>query len=232
MSLTLESLKQSLKNTGGNLLYHHCRELDSIRPYQIEHHPRYADPDFLPSYRWLEKKIGFFPIFFAVGKSIHDLYMTGYNGQFRTYDCWGFGERGPRRKQQPNYVLFSYKHVPGIFTDFDDWDTLLRLATQHDPNIYKDAKKKPRIELWLCKKIFKLRENLRSDRTWIRQAIRKPYSVQLVTKYFDATKADRLLCRNQTTKEYLESCGYKNVHVLKIPADYEQIEKMEKVCYK
>jgi hypothetical protein len=221
--MNITEINKKLAETGKGLLYHHCRDLNSIQPREIKHKPIFVDSDYLPAYRWLESIVKFFPVFYSVGKSLHDIYMTGYNSQFCTRECWGFGKKGNRRKQQPNLVLFSYKQVPGIFTDFDNWEIFLKKSID-DRNFIEKMKRTPNMEIFVLKRIFRVGNRKRSWNTWIRHAVKHPYGVQLIARTFNAKIADRIICRNQITKNYLENCGYKNIHILRIPADYDAIE--------
>jgi hypothetical protein len=189
----------------------------------MEHRACFADQDFLPAYRWLKDVIGFFPIFFSVGKNLHDLYMTGYNTQFCTYECWGFGNKGPRRRNQPNLVLFSFKNVTGVFTDFDVWEYFLKKSID-EPKFLKLMREHSEAKKYILNKLFK--KNWTKKR-WIEEAIECPYEVQLLSKTIDVRRADRVLCRNQATKEYLEEHGYKNIHILRIPSSHKELVKLE-----
>ncbi len=62
------------------LTYHHCRSLKSIVHGEVRASPEHAD-EFKDSYAWLEKQVGFYPIFLAVGTTEEDIRMAGYQGQ-------------------------------------------------------------------------------------------------------------------------------------------------------
>ena len=59
-------------------MYHHCRPLESIVYGDVKANPEHVVPEHIQPYNWLEKEVGFYPLFLAVGETIEDIYMTGY----------------------------------------------------------------------------------------------------------------------------------------------------------
>lgn len=88
------------------LQYSHCRSLSSVVHGEIKANPKYAENDFKRAYSWLEKEVGFYPLFLAVGTAYEDLRMTGY-------------------LDNSENVLFSFGEVRGVFMDFITWHLVL-----------------------------------------------------------------------------------------------------------
>jgi hypothetical protein len=97
------------------LLYHYALPIKNVRLIFKESkgllipRPKYSDPDFLPAYQWIQKEVGFFPIFIAIGDSIESIQMTGF-------------------QNSPQHVLFSFEDVKGIFMDYDNWHIVLNAS--------------------------------------------------------------------------------------------------------
>lgn len=96
------------------LQYSHCRSLSSVVHGEIKANPRYAEKDFKKAYSWLEREVGFYPLFLAVGTTYEDLRTTGY-------------------LDNSENVLFSFEEVQGVFMDFITWH--IALNSRH--NNYK-----------------------------------------------------------------------------------------------
>jgi hypothetical protein len=106
----------------------------------IHKHPdrRLASPDFLPAYEWLTKELGFFPFFFAVGRSGDVIRMTGYDDNWRVFT--GYVEQGGtwvkhsrKRGEFPNLALFSFGQVEGVYMDYDSWHIALNACMNGHP---------------------------------------------------------------------------------------------------
>jgi len=80
------------------LQYHHCRSLDSAVYGRVEASPEHADQDFKDAYSWLEKEVGFYPLFLAVGTTDEDIRMTGYQNQWRKILSDGLNGKDYRKK--------------------------------------------------------------------------------------------------------------------------------------
>ena len=159
---------------------------------------------FKDAYKWLEKEVGFFPIFLAVGTTLNDIRMTGYQGQWGRFLSWSPEEGGKYRKKGefPNRVLFSFDEIDGIYMDFDAWHLVLN--SQH--NNYQLTEYEKRL-------MFRYSW---SKADWLRRARKDPESVQLVTPKLDLRKSKRIEVRNKSTKKKLEEIGFTNVKVNRI----------------
>ena len=73
---------------GKSVLYHHCRPFESVVFGTVLAEKEFFDPDLKGAYEWLEKEIGFYPIFLSVGTRERDLYMTGYQDNWRVLTGW------------------------------------------------------------------------------------------------------------------------------------------------
>lgn len=63
------------------LRYHHSRNLNGVVYGDVEADPRYTDPLFRGAYAWLAGRIGFSPLFLAVGSTKADFKMTTYDDE-------------------------------------------------------------------------------------------------------------------------------------------------------
>lgn len=200
----------------GGQIYHHCTDLENIVYGEIKADPKYSDEDLLGSYKWLEGKIGFFPLFLAVGETEEDIRMTGYQNQWRRFIATrnvGRREDGTyiqknvyRKKGEfPNYVLFSFNAVDGIFTDYDLWCDIICYIRDGVPQYdYTDCRRRQLFKpSWPKSK-------------WLRKAKKDPHSVQLVTQKLYLPDADRIWVRNKKTQRLMGEKGFENVEVRRI----------------
>lgn len=199
---------ENKENFWSQYYFHHARLLEHS-PFGI------ATPEYDPNdpeakleeeaNKWLEKQIGFAPIFMAVGNTEEDVYMTGYQNQWgkiltQSKDETTYLQRG----QFPNRVLFSFKDISdGVFIDYMNWFIVLNSG-------YRDYQIKDHETRSIFRKSWS-----RSD--WLRYTGRNPHSVMLVVPQLDLTKADHVSVRNKMTKLTLENLGFSNVDVVKLP---------------
>ncbi|MEK6846302.1 MAG: hypothetical protein AABY26_06065 [Nanoarchaeota archaeon] len=185
------------------LQYHYCVSLEGVVYGEVRANSEYADPCFKDAYSWLEKEVGFYPLFLAVGATEEDIRMTGYQNQWRRILSGGSnGKTYRKRRILPNEVLFSFEEIDGVFMDYGYWHIALNAA--HNNYQITDYEKKL---------IFKPSWS-KSD--WLRKARKTPHSVQLVTPKLYLPDAHRVLIRNQQTKKLLESMGFDGVEVGRI----------------
>lgn len=186
------------------LQYHHCRSLDSVVYGNIAGSPEYAGEDFIDAYSWLEKEVGFYPTFLAVGSTEEDIRMTGYQNQWGRIVSEGFEKKRYRKKGEfPNNVLFSFEDVEGVFMDYGDWHRALSADHKnHEMTAYEK------------RLIFKPSW---PKSKWLRKAKNDPHSVQLVTPELYLPGAARISVRNQKTKKLLMSRGFDNIETKRIP---------------
>ena len=182
------------------LLYHHCANIKAVKYDEIKPEPKYSDKYAKDAYSWLEKKVGFYPFFLAVGKTEEDLRMTGYQNQWRKLISQKpEGNEYVKKGEFRNDILFSFENLEGIFTDYDYWHLVLCASHKN----YQMTNYEERL-------IFKPSW---SKSKWLREAIKNPHSIQLITNCLDLRKSKRVWCRNKETKKYLEGLGFRNVEV-------------------
>jgi len=174
---------------------------------EIKPSREHSDPEYLKSIEWLEKEVGFYPLFLAVGTTDEDLRMTGYQDNWRVKVASSYKDGkqvGEYRKKGefPNQVLFSFNEVDGIFTDYQGWHIALNSAW-NNYNISKQDKRYIFKYSWPRSK-------------WIRKALDDAMGVQLVAPRLDLRLADRVMVRNNTTKKQLEETGFNNIEVKRI----------------
>lgn len=195
------------------ILYHHCRSLDSITLGEVKANPKYFDSDLRGGYYWLRREVGFNPLFLAVGNSEEDIRMTGYPNQWNRIigtEIVGRRKDGSyiqknvlrKRGEFPNYVLFSFDEVEGIFMDYGYWHLVLN-ANYKNYNISDYEKRLIFKPSWDKSK-------------WLKKARKEPHSVQLVTCRLYLPDARGIFVRNQETKKVLEKMRFKNVKVKRI----------------
>lgn len=198
------------------LLYHHGRDLESVIYGEVKPNTRYVeDKWFLGAYKWLEKEVGFFPLFLAVGEDHYKtIAMTGYQDNWRRLLSYTLTDRGRRigvdyrkKGEFPNKVLFSFDELDGIFMDFDYWHIVLNASPD-----YKIKKKHKR---WIFKPFW-------SKEKWLEKSRRKEWvkwDVQMVVPSLYLPGAKRIWVRNKKTKKYLEETGFENVEVRRLKVE-------------
>ena len=187
------------------LLFHHSMDLDEVVLGEIQGNPNFSDPEFKNAYLWLEREVGFYPLFLAVGGTEDDIRMTGYqdNWRIRTSYTYVNGKiKGHYRKagEFPNVILFSFEDIDGIFMDYDYWHLVLNSSNKNITDYEKRLIFKPS---WTKAK-------------WLRKSSEYPHSVQLVTSKVVLPKAARIYVKNKKTKKSLENIGFSNVDVKRI----------------
>ncbi len=184
--------------------YHHCRNLESVVYGEVKGNPEFGDKDYKGAYNWLEKELGFYPLFLAVGETEEDIRMTCYADNWRVRISTSL-EDGKlngiytKKGEFPNYVLFSFDNVEGIFSDYDSWHLVLA-ARQKNYNMTSYEKR------LLFKPSWK-----KSD--WLRKARKEPGTVQIVTPKLYLPSSKRIWARNNETKVLLEKSGFSDIEV-------------------
>jgi hypothetical protein len=208
------------------LLYQHCRELDHVR-YDVGLGYRYthahAEPDcarsgggcdfterwhhafyFEAAYRWLAERVGFWPLWLAVGGSDDDRRRTSYHDQFRRAWADGVGVANP--------VLFSWREKPSPllrYPCFEHWSTISLTGIDCQPPQASGPRQHrsvcppadPRAQTWILHPSW-------SEGDWLRRAGLVPRSVQAVAPMLDLRSADAVWCRNQPTRRRLVEIGF------------------------
>jgi hypothetical protein len=204
------------------LLYHHCRELvhtryDLVVPWRVTQAlPEPAERDtgtvwddwslaehMEASYRWLAQRVGFWPLWLAVGASDEDRRMSGYQLQWR------------RQSETANNVLFSWARPPTPtlhYLCYGHWHIVLNSVYYQGRYRQPDYRAEvegmtPQLESWVM-------HPRRQPRDWLRAAASEPHSVQAVVPLLDLRTADVLWCRNQAARKQLCDMGFAPERVL------------------
>jgi hypothetical protein len=158
------------------------------------------DLTFDAAYAWAAERVGFWPLFVAVGGDDADRRMTGYQDQWRRWRATDGEETRP-----PSRVLFSWRDAPPatVFMDFAAWHIVLNSVEfpredLGDPRVRQLA---PSYERQIWKHSWQA-----SD--WLRMARRGQVSVQAVVPELDLRTADELWCRNQACAHQLVDAGF------------------------
>lgn len=176
------------------LLYHHAIKVSDLVFGIIHPSEKFSCSDFIPAYRWFEKQCGFYPIFLAVGYSVESIRMTGYQNNWLKEDVI----------HDKDLVCFSFQDVNGVFTDYDYWH--IPLGQGWDGKEVKTTKQENR---WIFKKSW-------SKSKWIRNANKKPHTVQICVPELDLRQAARIWVKDKETQDKVAGMGFKNVIIKKI----------------
>jgi hypothetical protein len=197
-------------DTPPRLLYHYCMPASGVIRGNIVPDRTRSFPDFLPAYEWVEERLGFFPLFLAVGRLDEIAWMTGYQDNWRVVTGGETGESGYRKicrkkGEFPNLALLSFESVDGVFMDYDYWHIALnafmngsRVSRQEESWIFKHSWTKSR---------------------WIHAALAGTHQVQLVTPALPLTEAREIRVRNTATRSLIEGRGFGEVRVYRIPVN-------------
>jgi hypothetical protein len=209
---------------GGELLFHHSRELRHV-PFGIVRQARVStilprsqrpptspldDPWYEaklawePAYDWLAERLGFYPLFLAVGSTDDDRRMTGYQDQWR--QLLGYGPEGRvyrRRGQISSRCLFSWSRMPTdlVFLDFGYWHVILNAVSSD----LERAEARVLLQPWFDERSLFRRSWATSD--WLRRA-RRDGGVQAVAQELDLRTSDEVWCRNREARNRLLLQGF------------------------
>jgi hypothetical protein len=192
--------------------YHHIVPFHRVKYDVIVPVREYSDDQwFIPAYEWLHDRLGFWPLFVAVGIP-SDVSMTGYQSNWRrflggTFQGKRYNKIYVKKGEAPNYVLFSFRHVEGVFTDYMSWHFVLGARGNRPQEDVTDNE---------CRQLFK--KSWPRSR-WLHKARKERSEVQLIAPSLDLRTACRIWCRNKATKKALEKMGFRNVRVKRIPVN-------------
>ena len=166
--------------------------------------PALSDPGFLAAYEWLERELGFFPLFCAVGTSDEVILMTGYDDNWRVVTGGRFvsGEYQKIRRKKgefPNLAIFSFDRMEGVFMDYMSWHIALNSCVNADPVSNTEKRQIFKPSWTKCR--------------WIRAAVNESHMVQLVTPALPLREVAKVQVRNNATKRFLEKSGFQNVEI-------------------
>lgn len=157
------------------------------------------------AYRWLAERVGFWPLFLAVGDSDDDRRLTGYQQQW---------SRSPYLSPEPprDQVMFSWSTTPAfaVHCCYPDWHIVLNSVCKgprlHDFRVESGYR---RLESWVLHPSW-------GDRDWRRRAIRRPGSVQAVAPMLDLGCADEVWAPSKTVARELTRLGFDHVAVKRL----------------
>lgn len=219
--LTLSSMTQKEVIAMENKVYlFHGRDLNEVTcgvVYPNKEHPH--NPDQVPKYQWLEKQIGFWPLWLAVG-SRKAAYFTRYH--YNWTSGYGWNERGhldwkPWKKgEAPNRVMFIFDPncIDGVFVDYMSWLDLGMCMRHTTAGVVVEN-----VDDQLKKRIL-LDGMTREEK--MQYSYKNPLYLNYVTQNLDLRKALAVWCRDEATKQKLEQMGFTKVQVVRILADPEK----------
>jgi hypothetical protein len=178
---------------GDSPVFHHRISLElllragnELKPSEHFTKLKPEEDDALIVNRWLEKQVGFYPLFLAVGTQRDDILQTAYHVQWH------------RCGEPLNYVLLSFRDVPDpVFVDEQAWFCVLNSS-------HCDYRIGPGIRKTLLKRSW-------TRSRWMRWS--KKRSAYAVVRSLNPKDADRVWVRNRTTGDLLLKEGYRNVSV-------------------
>ncbi len=168
--------------------FYHVIDLSAVSRSILRPQVQFSDREWVPAYQWLEKEIGFYPLFLAAG-DLDAAYVTGYQNQWRVHigGTMADGKYQPKMRKAgefPNLVLLAFPQsaLQGCFTDYPWWNIVLTdVLCQRaiGPGLYR----------YLFKKSW-------SRSKWLRSANRDGHAAQLLVPELDLSKAAFLWARN------------------------------------
>ena len=172
--------------------------------------PAYStDTYLLPAYEWLAEQIGFFPHFISVGNDEWAIHRTGYQYNWKV-GTGGDIVQGEYRKTYrkkgkfPNLVLLSFDHLEGVFMDHMSWHIAINACTKGKSVSAREMK-------MILKPSW-------TDQRWLRASM-KSHAVELLIPEIPLDKAAVVWVRNLTTRKLMETRGFRNVRVARIPVE-------------
>lgn len=208
------------KFCNGDVRLYHCMPLSAVS-YNVLHPDRqFSDSELLPAYLWLEERIGFYPLFLALGQE-DSISMTGYTNQWkRVVGCErrhnGSITNVYRRKGEfPNDVLFGFDKavlaaLDAVFTDYSSWLGVLNCIDAEAKRIDEQL-----VGERLLKSLFKCSW---SAGRWLSCSFNNPNAVQVLVPQLDLRLAREVWVRNQTSARRLCNMGFANVKVRRLSA--------------
>ncbi len=195
----------------------HCMPVSKVkRSTLLVPGPRHSSKEYLPAYKWLEERVGYFPMFLAAGNEDEAPYTTGYHNQWRVSlsqkKCPKSGRLVTLKRRKagrfPNLVMFRFDEAPSncTFMDSSWWAiSVMNGLTQGILPAEPDVKR-----------VFK---RSWSRNRWLNKAAADGCSVELVVPQLDLSKTSSVWVRNQATADRLTQLGYTNVQVRRIAVD-------------
>lgn len=185
--------------------YWHCMSVHLLQNPVLVPDPKYSDKDYLPGYKWLEKQIGFFPLFMAAGTEDSAPYNAGYNNQWRVkLSSTEYRAKGDIQ----NFVMFRFDETPETCCFLDSGWWSVGILTPHLNN------EEPRQS-----EVRSVLKRSWSRARWLREIAKDKIGIELVVPQLDLRKANEVWVRNKHTRAQVEKLGFKNVQVRRIPVE-------------
>ncbi len=192
--------------------FYHVIEFAAVSRSVLQPQLEFSDSDWIPAYQWLEKEIGFYPLFLAVGDG-DAAYVTGYQNQWRVHIGGNMvdGKYVPKKRKAgefPNFVLLAFPQsaLQGCFTDYPWWNIVLT-------DVLCQRAIGPGLHRYLFKKSW-------SRSKWLRTANRDGSAVQLLVPELDLSKAAFVWARNKKSAQALRDMGFENVSVKRLKLEH------------
>lgn len=192
--------------------FYHAIDLEAVSRSVLRPQVEFSDSEWVSAYRWLEKEIGFYPLFLAVGDE-SAAYVTGYQNQWRVHIGGSIIDGNyvaSKRKagEFPNVALLAFRQgdIQGCFTDYQWWNIVLTdvlCGRPIGPALYR----------YLFKKSW-------SRSKWLRTANGDGHLVQMLVPELDLSKAAFLWARNEKSAEALRAMGFENVSVKRLKLEH------------
>ncbi|MBK7747820.1 MAG: hypothetical protein IPP57_08705 [Candidatus Obscuribacter sp.] len=206
-----ENTATSGSKTGKRVKCFHSMSLSQVTFDRMVADPKYSDSDYLPAYRWAETRLGFFPLFLAVGTD-ESIGMTGYSNQWRRFlgnerDASGALNKVYRKRgEYPSNVLFVFDSediAEAVFTDYMAWHLVLN-ETMNGGTVSE------RYASMVLKRSW-------SRARWLLYSWRHAHSVQALVPALDLRQAKAVWVRNEKARRKLVAMGFANVQVKRLP---------------
>lgn len=195
------------------LYFCHGMNLEQVKYGPIISGPEYANSDYqLSAYLWLQKELGFYPIFLGVGDE-RAVYQTGYHFNWQRKFLSGYDASGKplyqkiSKERRPHRVVFFFplETHQVVFTAYPEaWHNVIRHVAQHS-----DLPLQPDMLHQLFCPQFNYEQ-------WLDLAMGSPMKLQAVTGKLDLTTAVMIWVSNKKARQQLEALGFKNVIVKRI----------------
>ncbi|MFH0968429.1 MAG: hypothetical protein V1862_12170 [Methanobacteriota archaeon] len=164
------------------------------------------------AYEWLEKEIGYYPVFSAVDEGESVLWMTGYDDTWRVR-TGGERARGTYRKtfrhkgEFPNLACFSFSEIDGIFMDFQSWHIALN-ACMNGGSVSEAERRMIFTPSWTRSR-------------WLSASRKGTPCVQFVSPIVPLHRAEHGYVRNSVPHVMLEKRGFANIEVKRVKVERE-----------
>ncbi len=196
--------------------YWHCMPVNLISGPVLVPEPTFSDTDYLPGYKWLEKRIGYFPLFMAAGNEDSAPYNAGYNNQWRVVLSSRYCKEKNRvislerraKGDAPNFAMFRFDERPKVCCFLDSAWWSIGVLTPHLNNEEPQERE-----------VRSVLKPSWSHARWVREIKKDKIGIEMVVPQLDLRDAVEVWVRNKRAKQHLEKLGFKNVQVRRIPVE-------------